>query len=167
MRLRHPALAAIVVCLALAPSAQAAPANVQYSTAGSYTANDCSNQIDCTPTFGYLGTSSCTKNCGAGAPLGGSFALSMSGSVAHPPGPCISKTVQGLLEIEWSNRTTTKASVLGKFNKKKDGYVLKVSVTGGTNTAYPPGPPVKSFVTRAPNACSTGPFVGTLAFRLS
>jgi hypothetical protein len=166
MGFRHVSLAAIVLGLFMAASAQAAPKTVQYSAAGSYTVNDCSNQIDCTPIFGYSGTSACTTNCQAGAPAGGSFTISMTGSVAHPPGPCISKTLQGLVEVHWSDSTTTTASIAGKFSKKKDGYVLKVAITGGTSKAFPPGPPTKAFVSHPPSPCSPGSFAGSLTFRL-
>jgi hypothetical protein len=165
MRFRHASLAAIVLGLVLAASAQAAPKTVSYSAAGSYAVNNCENQIDCTPLFGYTGASSCTKNCSA-APTAGAFKLSMNGSVAHPPGPCISKTVQGIVEVAWSDNTTTVASIAGKFSKKKDGYILKVSVTGGTNKAFPPGPPTKAFVNHPPSPCSPGSFAGSLSFRL-
>jgi hypothetical protein len=166
MRLRHASLAATVLGLVLAASAQAAPKTVSYSAAGGYAVNDCSHEIDCTPIFGYSGSSTCTKNCQAGAPAGGTFTINMTGSVAHPPGPCISKTVQGVVEVQWSDSTTTTASITGKFSKKKDGYVLKVAVTGGTNTAIPPGPPAMGFVSHPPSPCSPGSFAGSLAFRL-
>jgi hypothetical protein len=166
MRFRHASLAAIILGLVLAASAQAAPKTVQYSAAGSYTVNNCSNQIDCTPIFGYSGGSTCTKNCAAGIPAGGTFMINLTGSVAHPPGPCISKTVQGIVEVTWSDTTTTTASITGKFSKKKDGYVLKVAVTGGTNKAFPPGPTGKGFVSHPPSPCSPGAFAGSLVFRL-
>lgn len=166
MRFRHALLAAFVLGLAGSPAAQAKSPIALYSASGSYMVNDCSHQIDCTPIFGYSGASACIKNCATGAPAGGTFAISMSGSVAHPPGPCISKTVQGVVEVLWSDSTTTTASVAGKFSKKKDGYVLKVTVTGGTNHAIPPGPPDKGFVSHPPSPCSPGSFAGSLAFRL-
>jgi hypothetical protein len=165
MRFRHALLATITLALTVAPGAQAA-SKALYSTSGRYATNDCSHEIDCVPTYGFAGGSACTKNCLSGAPSEGTLAINLSGSTLHPPGPCISKTVQGNLDIVWSDSTTTTASITGKFSGKKGGYTLKVTVTGGTNKAIPPGPPLKGFVSHPPSPCSPGSFAGTLALRL-
>jgi len=64
----------------------------------------------------------------------------------------------------WSDSTTTTTSITGAYSKKKLRYNLKVTVTGGTNTFYPPGPPVKGFVSHPPSPGSPGSFTGSLAF---
>src|SRR5450755_3031726 len=117
MRFRHASLLAVVLGLTLSSTAQAKSPIAVYDASGSYTVNDCSHEIDCTPIYGYSGASTCTKNC-LGAPAGGTFTTSLTGSTTHPPGPCISKTVQGNLEVAWSDGTTTTASIAGKYNKK-------------------------------------------------
>ena len=165
MRFRHTLPVVIALVLAFAASAQAASSKALYSTSGSYVTNDCSHEIDCTPTYGYTGSSTCIKSCLTGAPSTGTFAINLAGSPLHPPGPCLSKTVQGDLEVLWSDNTTTTASITGKLSKK-GGFTLKVTVTGGTNPAIPPGPPTKSFVSHPPNPCSPGSFSGSLALHL-
>jgi hypothetical protein len=164
MNFKHALLATIALGLAVAPGAQASSSKIVYSTSGSYATNDCSHEIDCTPLYGYTGGSTCTKNCLPGAPTTGTFAIDLSGSPLHPPGPCLSKKVQGTVEVLWADRTTTTASITGTYSKKKAGYNLKVTVTGGTNPFTPPGPPNKGFVNHPPSPCSPGSFAGSLAF---
>jgi hypothetical protein len=164
MRLRPVTLAVLALTLAFATGAQAKSSKIVYSASGSYTTNDCSHEIDCTPTYGYTGGSSCTKNCLPGAPSTGTFAINLTGSPFHPPGPCLSKKVQGFVEVVWEDKTTTTASITGKYSKQKAGYSLKVTVTGGTNKFMPPGPPAKGFVSHPPSPCSPGSFAGSLAF---
>jgi hypothetical protein len=164
MRFRYAPLGALAIALALAASAQAMSPKVSYSASGSYATNDCSHEIDCTPTYGYSGASACAKNCLPGAPSTGTFAIGLTGSPLHPPGPCVSRKVQGSVEVVWADKTTTIASITGKYNKKLAGYSLKVTVTGGTNTFYPVGPPSKGLVSHPPNPCSPGSFAGSIVF---
>jgi hypothetical protein len=164
MRLRFAPLAVLALMLALATTALATSSKTTYSASGSYTTNDCSHQIDCTPTYGYSGGSTCSKNCLTGAPSTGSFSISLTGSSLHPPSPCLSRKVQGAVEVVWADSTTTTASITGKYSKKKAGYALKVTVTGGTNKFFSPGPATKGFVSHPPNPCSPGSFAGSVVF---
>jgi hypothetical protein len=164
MKIRYAAPAVIALALVLAATAQATSPKISYNASGSYETNDCSHQIDCAPTYGYAGSSSCSKNCLSGAPSAGSFAISLTGSSLHPPSPCISKKVQGSVEVTWPDSSTTTASLTGAFNKRKVGYVLKVTVTGGTNTFFAPGPASKGFVSHPPSPCNPGSFAGSLTF---
>jgi hypothetical protein len=164
MRFRCAPLGVLVLTLAFATTAQAASSKMTYSASGSYATNDCSHEIDCTPTYGYTGGSTCTKNCLPGAPLSGTIAINLTGSTSHPPGPCLSKKIQGSLEVVWADKTTTTASITGKYNKKQAGYSLKVTVTGGTNTFMPPGPAKKGFVSHPPSPCNPGSFAGSVVF---
>jgi len=66
--------------------------------------------------------------------------------------------------VDWSDGTTTTASIVGSYSKKKAGYNLKVSVNGGSNHFIPPGPPVKGFVSHPPSPCTPGAFAGSLTF---
>jgi hypothetical protein len=104
------------------------------------------------------------KNCASGAPTAGSFAIGLTGSTLHPPSPCISKKVQGTVEVTWTDHTTTTASLAGHFARRKDGYVLEMTVTGGTNAFYVPGSVSKGFVNHPPSPCSPGSFAGSLRF---
>jgi hypothetical protein len=72
--------------------------------------------------------------------------------------------VQGTVEVTWADHTTTTASLAGYFAKRKDQYVLKVTVTGGTNAFYVPGPASKGFLNHPPSPCSPGSFAGSLKF---
>jgi hypothetical protein len=164
MRFTQASLALLALALALATSAQATSSKISYSASGSYATNDCSHEIDCTPTYGYAGGSTCTKNCLPGAPMSGTFAINLTGGPSHPPGPCLSKKVQGTVEVLWADSTTTTASITGKYSKAKAGYSLKVTVTGGTNKFITPGPPAKGFVSHPPSPCSPGSFAGSLIF---
>jgi len=164
MRIRHTILAVIALVLVFAASAQATTL-VSYVASGSYATSQCENQIDCSPAYSYSGSSSCTKNCASGAPSAGSFVLSLTGSALHPPSPCISAKVQGSVEVTWTDHTTTSASLTGHFAKSKDEYVLKVTVTGGTNPFFVPGPASKGFLNHPPSPCSPGSFAGSLRFR--
>ncbi|MEA2215826.1 MAG: hypothetical protein QOK19_1387 [Solirubrobacteraceae bacterium] len=163
MKFIRPCLAAIGLLLSITSVASAASPKVLYGAAGSYSANNCENQIDCSPTYEYTGASECTKNCLSGAPAGGTFSFSLLGSGKHPPSPCVSKKLTGTVEVLWADHTTTTASIAGKASKK-GGYSLKLTVTGGTNTFYAPGPVTKGFVSHPPSPCSPGSFAGSLTF---
>ena len=162
MRFKPTFLTAIVVALAVPAGAQAAIG--VYSASGAYGANDCTNQIDCTTTIGYAGSASCAPNCLAGAPTEGTIAISLTATPFHPPGPCVAKLVEGTLEVQWSDATTTTASITGKARGNK-GYALQITITGGTNPFLPPGRPSKGFVSHPPSPCTPGAFTGSLALR--
>lgn len=161
MRFKHALLAAGALFVMVAPGAQAAT-GITYSATGSYANNQCENQIDCTSTYSYTGSASCAQNCVAGAPTDGTFTLSLTSSPLHPPGPCVSKRVQGTLEVAWSDATTTTASLTGRA--RHGGYALKGTITGGTNPFYHPPSPIKGFVSHPPSPCLGGSFAGSLKF---
>jgi hypothetical protein len=152
------AAASALTLLAAVPSTQAAT-GVTYDVSGTYVGGPGGEGIFA---YSYDGTATCATNC-TGAPSTGIFSLGLTGSAFHPPSPCVSRRVSGILNVTWSDATTTTATLAGKVRDRK-GFSLSGSVTGGTNPFYPPNSSVSGFVSAPPNPCSPGSFTGGLTF---
>jgi hypothetical protein len=163
MKFKHllATLTASGALLATVPAAHAAN-GVAYDVAGSYISGPGGEG---TFAYSYDGTATCAANC-TGAPSGGTFSLGLTGALPlAPPNPCLSRRVNGTLNVTWSDATTTTATLAGKLRDRK-GFSLSGSVTAGTNPFYPPEPitPVSGFVGFPPNPCTPGSFAGQLSF---
>jgi hypothetical protein len=157
-RLLASLIAAGALGCAASPAAQGAT-GVTYDISGSYVAGPAGEGVFA---YSYDGTATCAINC-TGAPSGSSFTLGLTGSPLHPPNPCLSRRVNGTLNVTWSDATTTTATLAGKIRDRK-GFSLSGSVTGGTNPFYPPNSSVSGFVSLPPSPCNPGTVTGELTF---
>jgi hypothetical protein len=156
------AAAAGPATLAEASTTSAATASQTYSLAGTASSVPGGGCVDCQPpTMDASGTATCSA-CIAGQPPSGDFSINL-GITTFPPSPCKVKTVSGVLDMTWSDGTTSSLSVDGKFRDSKS-LVLAGSFSSA-DTDFP-GASVSILLSNfPPSPClaATSPISGTLA----
>jgi hypothetical protein len=176
MKLRHAlaplAVAGLLIVALSGTQAQASSGSITYAVSGTVTTSGTSLVPPNCATLDALacpvsaqGTATCT-GCPASVPQSGTFALRFTSYRLFPPSPCRVKSMDGRLDVTWSDARTTSATVSGSIRDDKT-TLLYSGTTDATSTAYPPQP-MRGVLTNFPPVpmCTAGsnPTTGTLTF---
>jgi hypothetical protein len=157
------AAAAALASALTATGAQGANGSVSYGLTGSYSTS-CNSDVGCiSRSYQYAGSASCEQNC-SGVPSSGSFTITLSGSGAFPPSPCISQRVSGNLAFTSTDPSFPPDPVLGTLTGRHNVDLHGYRLAGTVSTRAFAGYSVSGFVSFPPSPCSPGTFSGSLTF---